>query len=79
MKNLYLLKALQHPDQSDYTLQVFLVSNVSLLKSYELKDLKIMLLRKYNKTPPWENGINISRRCDYCNQCSLPKFPNLVI
>lgn len=50
MKNLYWLKTLQNPDQSDYVLQV-LVSNVSPLISYELKDLKVMLLRKYNKTP----------------------------
>lgn len=55
MKNLYWLKTLQNPDQSDYVLQVFLVSNVCPLISYELKDLKVMLLRKYNKTLAWEN------------------------
>lgn len=57
MENLYWLKALQNPEQSDYLLQVFLVSNVSPLISYELKGLKInrKLLRKYNKTSAWEN------------------------
>lgn len=57
MENLYWLKTLQNPEQSDYLLQVFLVSNVSSLISYELKGLKInrVLLRKYNKTSTWEN------------------------
>lgn len=55
MKNLYWLKTLQNSDQSDYVLQVFSVSNVSPLISCKLKGLKIMLLRKYNKTSTWEN------------------------
>lgn len=57
MENLYWHKTLQNPEQLDYLLQVFLVSNISPLISYELKGLKInrMLLRKYNKTSTWEN------------------------
>lgn len=55
MKNSYWLKTLQSLDLSDYVLQVLLVNNVSPLISYELKDLKVMLLRKYNKTPTREN------------------------
>lgn len=51
MKNLYWLKILQKPDQLDYVLQVFLVRNAFPLIRYELKDFKIMLLRKYDKTP----------------------------
>lgn len=48
MENLYWHKTLQNPEQLDYLLQVFLVSNISPLISYELKGLKInrMLLRK---------------------------------